>query len=148
MATIDEHLAYLKDDIRFPKINKNVVNDPKHQFSGAEYNRIIDTIDQVGTDAKNAILLAKQAAEEGIETVAQPFFFMRDDVFDSLVATGSLLQNGVYCTYEEEIGEGSAAVYDDVSGYISKGGAAYDEVSGYITLPSAAYDEASGYLTI
>lgn len=47
MAAIDEHLKYLKDSERFPKINKREIVTPNSQLSGVEYNRIIDALDML-----------------------------------------------------------------------------------------------------
>lgn len=46
---IDERLSFLRDSIRFPKINKRTVTDPKSQISSDEINAIIGAIEDLNT---------------------------------------------------------------------------------------------------
>lgn len=54
MAIIEDHLRYLKDPERYPKVNRKKIIIPNGQFSGTEYNRIIETLSEMSTtDGKN-----------------------------------------------------------------------------------------------
>lgn len=46
---IDERLSFLQDPIRYPKINKRAVTDPKSQVSCDEINEIIGAIEDLNT---------------------------------------------------------------------------------------------------
>lgn len=64
MASLDEHLSFLRDEIRFPKGNRREISEPKYQFSGPEYNHIVEMLALLNASAGNSEGAMKMYSED------------------------------------------------------------------------------------
>jgi len=148
MATIDEHIEYLKDSARFPKVNKKAITDPTSQFSGAEYNRIIDAMTQIRSKEAELRNVVNEFTKQKYEVLEQPVFMMTDSAYDILEGIGATMEDGIYLTYDMESSSAGVVEYNEEVNILHVGGSTYSDTSGLLKLAGATYNESTGYIKL